>query len=106
MDTGGGWESDAHLAGCILLNGLIHQPLFEELLHVHKISCRTRIDHGVACPGIALSSGTIHRHIQKVALLAPAGILHQFVDQLVRAAEAAGLLHVGVDGDRLEVRIF
>ena len=87
------------------LDALVAEPLLEKLPYVHEIRRRAAVDHGVACPGVALAGGAVHRHVQEVALLAPAGVLHQLVDQIVGAAEISRLPHVGVDGDGLKVRV-
>ena len=105
VDAGGGGKRYSHLAGGVLLDALIHQPFLEKLPYVHEIRRRAAVDHGVAGPGVALPGGAVHRNVQEVALLAPAGVFHQLVDELVGAAEITRFLHIGVDGDGIKVRI-
>ena len=97
MDRRSGREGNAHLTAGILFEALIRQPFFEELFHIHEVSSGIHIDLGITGPGIFLSGGAIHRNIQKVTLLAPTGIFHQFVDERIGTAKIAGFLHVGID---------
>ena len=104
MDAGGGREGNTHLAGGVLLNALIDQPLLEELPHIHEIRRCAAVDHGVSRPCVALAGGAIHRYIQEITLLTPAGIFYQLVDKRIGTAEVACILHIRVDSDRLKVR--
>ena len=94
-----GGKGDAHLAAGVLLDPLIGQPFGEELLHIHEVGGSLYIDLGIARPGVPLPGGAVHRHIQKISLLAPPGVFHQLVDERVGAMEVPGLGHIGIHGN-------
>ena len=89
-----------HAAARILIGRDVPQPFREEPRDVHVERGRPREDLRVAGPPEPLVAlRTVGRHVDEVALLAPADVVLQLVHKRLRRLEIPRLRHVGVHDD-------
>ena len=80
-----------------LLGGQVPQPLREEGGHVEVEGGGPAEGLGVAGPAQALVAlGAVGGDVQEVALLPPADVVLELIDQLVRALEGTGIFKIAV----------
>ena len=89
----------------VFILGICHipQPLAEEGGSIHQIRAGVEEDLGIAGPAQALSGGAVRGQLQEIAFHTPKGIAVELIDQRIGTCKCAGLLHIGIDGDCLDV---
>ena len=98
-------DDDRHGAVVTLLATQVCEPPFEQPAHVVQVAGGRAEREQVTGPTESLVAlGTVRGQVDEVAAHRPHDVVVEALQQLVRALEGAGALHVGVDDDRLEGR--